>query len=289
MKSVMLILLLLGTIAGTAQTPDRLDSLLTDILSDEKKVNRLLDPDNSFLVLYAGTGYENQTFYAGREIGDNMYNVNSQLFLFSSKGFYLGASGMWYSQLKPAYNNTVLLAGFYKTLNRKKTLAISASYSRYFYYQPDTSFEYLFNNNLSTGFTLKNKWIGVRLNTNFLFGQDFGINVMPKIFSNITIIRFGKYNRFRFEPEVNWLFSSESVEYASSGYSGSHNTSDLSVNTRDAYGMLNMQLYLPFALSLGNFEFEAGYTVNIPHSLDSNIKYPVSSSISVSLGYMFIF
>lgn len=288
MKSTLLTsIFLLSVITGMAQT-DRIDSLLNDLLSDEKKINRLLEPNHSFMVLYAGTSYENQTFYAGREIGDNMYNVNSQLFLFSSKGFYLGASGMWYSQLEPKYNNTILLAGYYKALNRKKTLAFSTSYSRYFYYKPDTSFEYLFNNSLSTGLTLKNKWIGIRLNTNFLFGQDFGINISPKIFSNITIIRFGKYNSLRIEPEILWLFASESVEYASSGYSGSH-TSDLSVNTKDVYGMLNMQLYLPLALSLGNFEFEAAYTVNIPHSMDSNIKYPVSSSISVSLGYMFIF
>ncbi len=272
---------------ATAQT-DRIDSLLNDILSDSKKVDRLLEPDHSFLVLYAGTTFENQTFYAGREIGDDMYNINSQLFMFSSKGFYLGASGIWYSQLDPKYNNTILLAGYYKALNRKKTLALSASYSRYFYYQPDTSFEYLFNNSLNTGITLKNKWIGFRLNTNFLFGKDFGINITPKLFSQITIVRFGKYNNIRFEPEALMLFGSETVEYSSSGYSGSH-ISDPSVSTKDVYGMLNLQLYLPIAISLGNFEFEAGYTVNMPHSMDSNIKYSVTSSITASLGYLFIF
>jgi hypothetical protein len=288
MKSIILTTIFsVIAIIANAQA-DKIDSLLNDLLSNDKKVTRLLEPQNSFLVLYAGTSVENQTFYAGREIGDNMYNINSQLFMFSSKGFYLGVSGIWYSQFEPKYNNTILLAGYYKALNKKRTLAFSTSYSRNFYYQPDTSFEYLFNNNLSTSFTLKNKWIGFRLNTNVLFGKDFGINITPKLFSQITLMRFGKYNSIRFEPEALMLFSSESVEYTSSGYSGSH-ISDPSVTTKDVYGMLNIQFYLPLAISLGNFEFETGYTVNMPHSMDSNIKYPVTSSISVSLGYMFIF
>ena len=70
MKSIILTTIFsVIAIIANAQA-DKIDSLLNDLLSNDKKVTRLLEPQNSFLVLYAGTSVENQTFYAGREIGD---------------------------------------------------------------------------------------------------------------------------------------------------------------------------------------------------------------------------
>ena len=264
-----------------AQT-DRIDSLLNDLFSDDKEIMRLLDKQPVLHLLYTGIDYQNRTFYAGREIGDHMFTLNYNVSYLNSKGISIGASGSWYSDLVPAYNSTILYAGIYKPVNKIKNLYFRATYNRYLFNKPDTAIEYPFKNNISTGFSLRNKWVGAKINTNLLFGQDFGMNFSASIYSKIRIVRFGLYNDVTFSPEVLCFIASETVELESSG-SLSPGTGD--IQTTDVYGLLNTQLYLPLYIALGNFDICVSYSVNLPTSKDDNLDYPVRSSFGISLGY----
>lgn len=287
MKRVIISIALMICVFPAFSQTDRLDSLLYDVLGDDKEMMKFLAPPPSFCYLYSGFAGNNKTFYAGREIGENMYTMNGSIYFFHSKGFFIGTTGSWYSQLSPGYSNTIVTAGFYKVLNPKKNLTFRASYNRYFYNSPDAETANLFRNNLGTGLTLRNKHIGGRISFNFLFGQDFGMNVTPNIFSRITIARFGKYNRIQVEPEISIFIGSEVVEYTSAGsLTGQQSDSQSSLPTKDVYGLLNTQFNLPLIIYAGDFDIELGYSVNIPKSQDANITWPVSSFFSVSLGYL---
>jgi hypothetical protein len=213
-----------------------------------------------------------------------MYNINGSLYFFHSKGFFIGASGSWYSQLEPGYNTTIISGGINTPLNQKKSINFRASYSRYFYNNSDPEIENVFNNNLGTGLLLRNNWIGGRLSFNFLFGKDFGMNFTPGIFSHITVARFANYNKIQLAPELSVFIGSETVEYENTGFPGSQPQESLT--TEDAYGLLNTQLYLPVCVYLGDFDFELGYSVNIPSTQDKVNTYPVSSFFSISIGYL---
>ncbi|MBN1416154.1 MAG: hypothetical protein JW973_13715 [Bacteroidales bacterium] len=281
-----LILLLVSGFTSWSQT-DRLDSLLYEVLGNDREIKKLFKQPSAYCYLYGGLAGDSKTFYAGREIGEDMYALNGSLYFLHSKGFYLGTSGSWYSQSDPHYSTTIATAGYLKALNRKNTLIFRASYNRYFYNSQDAETSYVFKNNLGTSLSLRNKWIGGRLSLNFLFGEEFGMNATPGIFSRIALVRFGRYNKIQLEPEVSLFFGSESVEYASAGsLSGQMSGSQPSVATEDVYGLLNTQFYLPVCIYIGGFDIELGYSVNIPTTQDENISYPISSFFSISLGYM---
>jgi len=266
---------------------DRLDSLLYDVLGDDKEMMKFLNPPSSYCYLYSGFAGDSKTFYAGREIGDNMFSMNGSIYFFHSKNFFIGTTGSWYNQLDPGYSNTIVSAGFYQALNRKKSLSFRASYNRYFYNSGDSETNNVFNNNLGTGISLRNSCIGARLSLNFLFGQDFGISFTPNLFSRITIARFGKYNKIQLEPETSVFFGSEYVEYSITDNLNSQQSGTQSSSiTNDVYGLLNTQVYFPLCIYLGDIDIELGYSVNIPNSQDENITYPVSSFFSFSLGYL---
>ena len=281
----MFTLLLMSTLPAWSQT-DSLDSLLNEVLGNDKKLMKLLDPPSVYCYFYGGFAGDDKTIFAGSGKSDNIYGVNGNIYLLHSKGFYAGASVLWFNRPDPGYSTAIANVGYLRTLNRKKSLTFRASYNRYFYNRPDSVTEYAFRNNIGTGLTLKNKWIGGRLSMNFLFDQEFGINFTPSIFSRITLIRFGKYNKLQIEPEVSLFIGSETIEYASAGdLSATMSGSQLSATTEDVYGLLNSQFFIPVCLYIGNFDIELGYSLNIPTTQDESITYPISSFFTLSLGY----
>lgn len=283
---VMYILMLTGGLRTFAQT-DRLDSLLNNVLGDDREMMRFINPPSSYCYLYSGIISDSKTFYAGREIGNNMYSVNGSIYFFHSKGFYIGTSGLWYSQLNPGYSTTIVSTGFYKALNQKKSISLRTSYSRYFYNSSDYDTDNVFNNNLGISISIRNSWIGTRHSFNFLFGQDFRMNFTPTLFLRIPIASFSKYNRIRIEPEASLFFGSEYVKYiVTDNLNSQQPVTQSSSTANEGYGLLNTQLYLPVCIYLGDFDIELGYSVNFPHSQDSSVDYPVNSFFSVSLGYL---
>jgi hypothetical protein len=286
MKNLLYLLLTgLVNISAWSQT-DRIDSLLADLLDDyqDKPIMPASIPE--FHYLYTGAMYNNRTFYAGREIGENMYNLSGNIYYFNSSGFYLGASGTWLSQLDPRYYSTIATAGILKSTGNKTRFIYRAAYSRYFYYQSDPSTDYSFKNNLGTGLTIRNKWIGGKVTLNLMFDEGIGVNVSSTLFSSFTIFQINKISKVAFEPEAYLFLGSETI-----GYEPDINSqlidSQTSTNTMDeVFGLLNIQLYVPVRLSLNNFELELGIAVNKPLTQEQNISYPLNTCISVSFGYL---
>lgn len=275
--------MLLQAVPAISQN-DRLDSLLLGVLGSEKTIKQLFDQPSANSFIYSGISCDNKTFYAGREIGENMFSVNGNIYLFHSKGFFLGTSGSWYSELDPKYSLTSVTAGMRSYLNKKNNLNFRIFYSRYFYNSPDTTIDYSFKNSIGTGLVLRNNWIGGRISLNVLFGKEFGVNLSPCIFSSITLARFGKYGKILLSPEMSLFAGSEIIE-DDNGSIISDAVNSYS-STTEKFGLLNTQAFLPLGFYTKKFDFELGCTVNIPMTRDKNISYPVSSFITLSIGYL---
>ena len=185
MKRVtILIMLLLRGLPALSQY-DRIDSLLLDVFGNDRALNHLFDQPSASSYIYSGINCDSKTFYAGRELGDNMYSLNGNLYMFHSSGLYFGASGSWYSDLDPGYNLTGVTAGIRKPLNQKKNLSFRISYSRYFFNSADSVTENVSKNNLGAGLLLRNNLIGGRLSFNLLFGKEIGMNLTPVFFRTL--------------------------------------------------------------------------------------------------------
>jgi hypothetical protein len=282
MKQSGIILLMLLCTAPVVAQAEKLDSLLTDVLGDDKKLYRLLNPSSVYI--YSGIAYDNKTLYAGRELGDNMHTVNGNVYIVHSRGFYIGASGTWYSGLDPAYNATVLSAGIIKPLNKSRNMSLRASYSRFIFSSTDSVTNSFLNNNLGVGLTMRNKYIGGRLTFNALFGKDLGMNFEPALFGNVILAMFGTFNKIFLAPEISAFFGSETIEYESSG--SAIDPQSLSYSTTDKYGLLNTKVTLPICIYLGNFDVELSYSINIPTTRAYSVSNPVSTYFSLSIGFL---
>lgn len=271
-KKALLFIFLLVSISATAQD-DRVDSLLNDLIfSDENLLNELSFQKKDFL--YAGLNYSNKTFFAGREIGTDLANVSGHLYYFSKYGFYAGASGMWYDQLAPGYTTTILTAGYGFYLDKNKRFRASASYSR-FIYNSDTTVIYPYENNANLTLSYRKDWFGARLSNNLMFGSQTLYTLSPSVYANFYFLNFGENNYFQFMPEI-------------SGYIGKE-TINLTTTPEEVYGLLNVQLFAPISVNLGNFELQLGYALNFPFTRDATANYKVTSSFSASLFYLLPF
>ncbi|MCG8374717.1 MAG: hypothetical protein MI700_14335 [Balneolales bacterium] len=267
----------------------RVDSVLNDFLSvEDEGILDLFSQQKNFQFLYFRTNYDNKTFYAGREIGDNQYNLSGQLFYMHSKGFYAGLAGAWYSQLDPGYRTTVMSFGYGKGLKKLKFLRYRASFDLYFYNNNDPDYDPVYTSSINLGTSLKSKVLSTRFDATFLLGKEIGTQLNWDIYSKITLLKFGKFNKLRIEPELSFYFGSETVEYDLSSYLQEYFGQDGSIYYyEDVFGLLNTQLSIPLTLSLGDFDFEASWTHNLPRSMNSAVDYPSSSLFSFSVGYIF--
>ena len=71
---------------------DRVDSLLLDLFGNDRAVSNLYGQSQARSYLYTGILCDSKSFYAGRELGENMYTVNGSIYWLTSGGFYAGAS-----------------------------------------------------------------------------------------------------------------------------------------------------------------------------------------------------
>jgi hypothetical protein len=284
-RAVIQMIMLIYGLSAWSQT-DRLDSLLNTVVWGDKEMMRLLDPPLWYCYLNGGITRENRTVYTGSEFEDNIVAINGNLYFYHSKGFFVGASGIWYGGPGAGYSTTIASAGINKFLNQKKSLNFRASYSRYFYAYSDSASENPYTNNLSTGISLRNKWIGGRFSLNLLFGKDFGMNFTPGIFSRIPVLRFGRYNKIQLEPELSIFIGSQTVEILNISDLVGKQGSQTTTTTKVTYGLLNTRFYLPVCFYIGDFDLELSYSLKISSIQDENMEYPVSSFFSFSIGYL---
>jgi hypothetical protein len=280
----LLLLLVLNAYQSSAQTDTELDSLIDELLYEDSELIGSISKQKSYHFLYLNSEYSNRSFFAGREIGTNQYNVSNQISYFNSKGIFASVSGAWYSQLDPQYGTTVLSLGYCKSLKQIKNLSLRASYSRYIYNFGEEAFDPDFNSNIRFGATIKRQWAGTRIDFTYLMGNATTTNINWSIYSKINLFKFSKYNKIQLVPQLSVFLGEEAVEYQAI-----IRRSITQTLTENKFGVLNTQLILPLRVSYKNFDLELGYTYNLPRSLDAEYTYDNASGFNISVGYIFGF
>ncbi|WP_372773080.1 hypothetical protein [Mangrovibacterium sp.] len=296
LKLILAVVALLGSQALMSQInrvevkdPDRMariDSLLNDVLFGADDLESLFIGKQHFQFIYAGTNFNSKTFFAGREIGSNQYNLSGQLYYMHSVGFFAGVSGSWYSELDPNYRTTVISAGFGKGLKKYPFFRYRFSADYFLFHVDDPDFDPLYSSSFNAGFTLKSKKLGTRLDGSLLVGQEFGQQLSWDVYAYLNLARFGRFKYLRLEPEVSLFFGSEAAEFLLSEAIIDESTStEITSYYKDVFGLLNVQLQLPLSLSLKNFNLEVSYNYNFPQTVSDSQSYPDASYFRVSLGY----
>ncbi|WP_159518286.1 hypothetical protein [Sunxiuqinia indica] len=267
---------------------NRLDSLIEDVVFGDDELSYLFGYKDNMQFLYMRSSYDSRTFYAGREIGESLYNMTGQLYYLNSNGIFAGLAGAWYDQIDPAYQMTVISLGYSKGMKKAKFFRYRASFDYYLYHNSDPDFDPTYSSGLNLGTTFKTKTIGTRLNASFLLGDDIGSHLSADVYAYLTLLKLNRFNKLRLEPELTFYFGSESVAMAEYDNLGNLFADPLlSASYTDKFGMMNTQLEIPLSLTYKGFDFEVSWTHNFPRSLDPNLLYPENSFVSFSVGYIF--
>ena len=294
MKYLLFTILGLSVLQSKAQDLDEiyhnhLDSLIDNIVFEDEELASLLGLNDRFQFVYGRLSYESNTFYAGRDLGYNQYNLTGQLVYFHSCGLNVALSGVWYEKLEPKYAATAVSAGYSRKFNALKNFRFRASYDRYFYSSNDSISDFTFNSSINLGTTYRKKWGGSRVDFSLLTGNETRAQVSWDFFADLLIARFGFLNKIEFEPEASLFFGSEDVVDVKIGrvigpLGRPRPTIDYITSTQ--FGLMNLEIKFPFTMTLGNFDFELGYNINIPRSLDPDFAYDVTGYLNFSVGYM---
>lgn len=264
------------------------DSLINNILFDENDgLFDALIADKNFHFIYSRVNYESNTFFAGRDIGFDMFNLTTQLAYFHSLGISLGAAAAYYSEMDPRISTVVLMGGYSGRFFNNPNYRYRISYSRYFFPKSIVLESSLFNSSIAGGLTFDKKIIGSRLDYSYLIGDDPSYQVSWDIYSKINVLKFNLIDKIRFEPEISFYLGNDNAIISKVGViPGRIPIYYTTYTEQEGFGWMNTELLLPITIDYKNFDFELGYNINFPRSSITTEKFKVASYFNFSIGYI---
>jgi hypothetical protein len=258
------------------------DEIIDNLLGDDLDVDQFLKSIASFQFLYFSVDYNNKTYFSGRDIGTDQFNINPQITYIHSNGFFVGVNGVYYSEFTPNWDFTSLTAGYGQSFGKNKSYKWTSSYARYFY---SDGVNNPFTNAISFGIetTNKKKNLGTELSATYLFGDDTSFQMTSSSYGVVNLSKTKKY-QLRLRPELNIVIAQQTIQLAQTfTIRGREVTRYIQNND---FGLINTQLQIPLQLNVDDFDFELGYIVNFPSALEGETGLEVTNSINFSISYL---
>lgn len=288
-----------------------LDSLLDELFFEETLAQDLLGISRIDFI-YSSIAFNSNTYYAGRSIGIDEFNVVPQLTYLSSSGWSMNLSGVYLNGVQPAWDVTALSLGYAKSLEKGlKNFGLYANYSRYFFsFESDT----LFSNGITLGTTYQsednkfyasssgNLFFGGNTLFQFVSSFSYSLNLSKKTLiepskkkekmwvSSVGDIKRKPFQFIRqfnlsFEPKITFLINQETL--------GLFNSSNLSFSqqplfsSETVFSLTNTQLKFPLIFESGNLDIEAAYYLNLPRAIGNESDLNTTGFFGLSVGYFF--
>lgn len=274
MKKLFLLALILFALKAQAQEvspkEQETDEIIDELLEKNEGIDDLIKSISKFQFLYLSMNYNNKTYFSGRDIGVNQYNLTPKISYLHSCGIFASLSGIYYSSFNPKWDLTTATFGFGKNFGKQKTWRYSTSYSRYFY---SNNLNNPYSNLLNAALAIHNKKrnIGTQLSVSYLFGNENGLQIASTNYALLHIIKTKK-TQLDLKPQLNIVAGNQTIELARTFF---NNGFPITVyTTNSTFDLINTQVNLPLELNYKSFDFELGYNINFPNALkgESNLK-----------------
>ena len=261
---------------------NEVDEIIDSLLMEEQDMEAFMESITDFQFLYFSVNYSNDTYFSGRDIGIDQYNVRPQITYMHSKGFFASLSGVYYSEFTPNWDYSTATLGYGSYLGKKNSVRLYASYSRYFY---SDGVENPFTNDISVGLGIKNKkrTFGSQLTGTYLFGDDNSFQIVSRSFIAFGLLKTKKIV-LKLRPQLNIVAGQQTLELAQTSFQNGVIVTDYLEN--DVFDLINTQVNLPLQLTTNSFDFELGYTLNLPSALDNESDLPTTGYFNLSIAYM---
>ncbi len=289
MKRIVLLTLFTLFISSNlfAQEDKEVDGIIEELLfSDSETLLDYIEQLNKYQVIYTSVGFNNKTYFLGRDLGLNQNSLTAQLFYEHSNGIFFGISGALYSEFDPKWDFTTLTGGYGNHFGKHKNFSYQLSYNRYIFSDTNSSdFENSLDGNLSA--ETKDSSFGVSADIAYFFGKKQGFQNSFDVYGEIDLFKLSDKATVTFNPLLTFQFGSENIDTS--------RIDDLGIDTPfldrvvasfEKYDLRNIQLQLPLTLDVNNFQIEAGYNFNFPNALEFERNLGNSSFFNIRLSYL---
>ena len=284
-----LIWLLLFTVATTVSSyaqvtndEDEIDILLDELFfNDQQFIDEILYSFNTYNFIYTNVSFNSNTFFSGRDSGIDQFNLVPQISYYSSSGFNVSVSGIYYETFEPNWDFTNVSVGYFNTIGKKKLLTYNAGYTRYFYSDGWDTFTNSLD--LSIGLRTKKRNLGTKLGASYLFGTDQSFQLVSSSYGKINITKQKNFS-LKLTPKLNFILAQQTIALEQLVGQGDQVTTEFVYN--DIFDLLNTQINIPLSLTTKSWDFELGYNINFPSALESESDLKTTSFFNISIGYL---
>nr|WP_314898466.1 hypothetical protein [uncultured Flavobacterium sp.] len=261
---------------------NKTDALIDDLLEQNQIIDSFLASYSKYQFLYLTVNYNDDTYFSGRDIGIDQYNINPRITYLHYSGLYGSVAGIYYSEFDPKWDLTTATIGYGKNFGKKKTYRYSVSYSRYFY---NNGIDNLFTNDISASIGIKNKkrTLGTSLSGSYLFGKDESFQIASSSFVAFNLFKTTK-TKLDFKPQISLVAGKQTVELARSYMRFGQLVTEYGEN--DVFSMINTQLSFPLEFSYNSFDVGVGYTINFPTAIGDESDLKSTGFFNVSMSYL---
>ena len=284
-KCLALLLWLSGLFFAQAQelTKEKeIDDLIEELFMEDEVINELTASLKNSQFLYVSATYNSDTYFSGRDIDIDQYNITPQITYAHSNGIFASLSGIYYSEFVPKWDVTTATVGFGKNIGKKKLFKYSVSYSKYFY---ANDIDNIYTNTLNAGLGVRNKkrTLGTQLSGSYLFGEDQSFEIASRSFVDFNLLKTNKTS-FKFKPQLNIIAGKQTIELARIVSQNGQLLTEYTEN--DVFDLINTQINLPLIFSTNSFDFEAGYNINFPNAIGDESNLKNTGFFNFSIGYL---
>jgi hypothetical protein len=289
---------------------EEIDLLIEELFFSQQDLGELIN-ENKISLIYSSVNYNSNTYYSGRSIGVNQFNLSPQISYLNSNGLTISLSGIYLDQFEPAWDLTTISIGYSKWINKRNTLSLNTNFSNYFYSYDQND---IYSRSVSLGMSYQSFNDKLFLNTSagiFFDGSNL-FQIASNFYYSFNLIKKrekikeqnkrsqvwkvnvnGKQKPRRiltdkltldFKPMVSFYFNSETIdtEYSPSFFINQKSSAD-----QNYFGLINTQIKLPIEFNLNNIDLEFSYYINIPVPIGDENNLPNTSFFGISIGYLF--
>jgi hypothetical protein len=289
MKTILLYILLFFSVTSVfSQEPPvkkiAIDEYLDELLLEEESLDALFASLINFNFLYISVNYNTDTYFSGRDIDIDQYNVSPQITYMHSKGFYASISGIYYSEFIPHWDVTTATVGYGKSFGKDKIWRYYSSLSAYLY--SDNNIEGLYKGNINAGFGIQNKkrTLGTSLSGSYYLGGDDTYQIVSRSYANLKLLKTKKHH-LKIRPQLSIYSGTQIVDVLSNTTLQNGNIEQL-YTQNNIFGLINTQVNFPIQYSINSFDFELGYNLNFPSEIGDESNLKNTSFFNIGISYL---
>jgi len=294
MKKFFLSAILISSIciAFSQESPSKIndiDAYIDEMLLEEESFDAMIASFSNFNFLYVSVNYNSDTYFSGRDIDVDQFNVVPQITYMHSKGFYASLSGIYYGEFIPHWDVTTVTAGYGQSFGKNKLWRYYGSYSHYFY---SNDLDNIYNSTVNAGLSIRNKkrTIGTQISAAYYFGSELTYQIVSRSFATLNLIKTTKH-QLRFRPQLSIVTGTQIVDLSGGSIqkllvAKEEAAVDEVIVQSSPFSLINTQINIPLQYSTKSFDFELGFNFNIPSELEGESDLKNTSFFNVGVAYL---